>query len=63
MNQESEVISPQLVACDSMCETHSIGQDPPLQALLIIYTCEHVDVRCPLKGYANKSGKLCVYEG
>jgi hypothetical protein len=62
LNQETEVVSTQIVACDSMCERHTIGEFPPAQALLIIFADGHVDVRCPLKGSGN-SDKICVYDG
>lgn len=68
MNQQPSVVSTQVVTCQLMCMTHAVD-DPPVEALLIVYADGHVEVRCPLKSscdnakYANPPEyRVCGYE-
>jgi hypothetical protein len=47
LGEQPKVVSTQLITCQLMCMEHSMD-DPPVQALLIVYTDGHVEVRCPI---------------
>ncbi len=50
MNQESKVFSTQIVSCQMMCVPHELDIDTPsVQALCIVYTDGHLEVKCPCK--------------